>query len=108
MGSSGTHSALKRGLRSKLEPLTYALSSFEASCHRFLNTTTFSLRYKPLFVLETLLESDMRASSALVLSLFLLCSQRHLASAILPPFAIAAVEAMWAKRNANSATSTTK
>jgi len=50
----------------------------------------------------------MRASSALVLSLFLLCSQRHLASAILPPFAIAAVEAMWAKRTANSATSTTK
>ena len=28
---------------------------------------------------------------------FLLCSQRHLASAILPPFAIAAVEAMWGK-----------
>jgi len=51
----------------------------------------------------------MRASSALVLSLlFLLCSQRHLASAILPPFAIAAVEAMWAKRLANSATSTAK
>jgi len=57
-------------------------------------------------VLETLLESDMRASSALVLSLFLLCSQRHLASAILPPFAIAAVEAMWAKRTAHSVTST--
>merc|ERR1711963_249944 len=61
------------------------------------------------FVLRTLSESDMRASSELVLSLlFLLCSQRHLASAILPPFAIAAVEAMWAKRIANSASTTAK
>merc|ERR1712083_749043 len=62
------------------------------------------------FVFGTLSESDMRASSALMLSLFLLlmCNQRHLASAILPPFAIAAVEAMWAKRTANSATTTAR
>ena len=90
---------LSKGLHNPIDTRPYFAAQRSRIRTRVDASNCLILCYKPwLFVFGTLSESDMRASSALVLSLlFLLCSQRHLASAILPPFAIAAVEAMWGK-----------
>merc|ERR1712223_1771044 len=42
------------------------------------------------------------ASANLVLVCLVVCQNCHLSSAILPPFAVAAVEAMWAKRTTST------